>query len=49
MMTPTLSMLQRLARFGSLEQAIGSAAASTAADDERIRIRYNVEGHGRIA
>lgn len=49
MMTPTLSMLQRLAAFGSLDEAIGSAAASTSADDERIRIRYNVEGHGRIA
>jgi len=49
MMTPTLSMLQRLAAFGSLDEAIASAAASTAADNERIRIRYNVEGHGRIA
>ncbi len=49
MMTPTLSMLQRLATFSSVDEAIASAAKASAADDERIRIRYNVEGHQRIA
>lgn len=49
MMTPTLSMLQRLATFSSLEQALGAAAAASPADDERVRIRLDVEGHRRIA
>ncbi len=49
MMTPTLSMLQRLATFSSLDEALASAASATAAVDEQIRIRFNVEGHGRIA
>lgn len=49
MMTPTLSMLQRLATFPSIDEALASAAAASSADDETIRIRYNVEGHGRIA
>ena len=49
MMTPTLSMLQRLATFSSVDEAIASAASATSGDDERIRIRYNVEGHQRIA
>jgi hypothetical protein len=49
MMTPTLSMLQRLATFSSAEEALASAAASSPADDEWVRIRYNVEGHARIA
>jgi 8-oxo-dGTP pyrophosphatase MutT (NUDIX family) len=49
MMTPTLSMLQRLAAFSSVEQAIEAAAGADTADDEAIRIRFNVEGHGRIA
>jgi len=49
MMTPTLSMLQRLATFSSLDEAIAAASAGTEADDENIRIRFNTEGHGRIA
>ena len=49
MMTPTLSMLQRLATFSSLEQALASASTATPADDERVRIRSDVEGHTRIA
>ena len=49
MMTPTLSMLQRLAAFSSVDEAVGSAARATGADDEQIRIRFNTEGHHRIA
>ncbi len=49
MMTPTISMLHRLARFDSVADAMASAAAATAADDEWIRIRYGVEGPHRIA
>jgi 8-oxo-dGTP pyrophosphatase MutT (NUDIX family) len=49
MMTPTLSMLQRLATFSSADEALASAAASSSADDEWIRIRHDVEGHARIA
>lgn len=48
MMTPTVSMLQRLASFSSAEQALAAGAASSPADDEYIRIRYNVEGPDRI-
>jgi len=49
MMTPTLSMLQRLATFSSVEQALASAAGASSDDDETVRIRYNVNGHARIA
>ena len=49
MMTPTLSMLQRLAEFSTLDEALASAASADATVDEQIRIRFNVEGHGRIA
>ena len=49
MMTPTLSMLQRLATFSSLDEALASAASADSSVDEQIRIRFNVEGHGRIA
>lgn len=49
MMTPTLSMLQRLTTFSSVDEAVASAASSSSADDERIRIRFDVEGHQRIA
>ena len=49
MMTPTLSMLQRLAEFSSVDDAIASAAGASADDDELVRIRFNVEGHRRIA
>ena len=49
MMTPTLSMLQRLATFSSVDEALASAASADSSVDEQIRIRFNVEGHGRIA
>jgi 8-oxo-dGTP pyrophosphatase MutT (NUDIX family) len=49
MMTPTLSMLQRLATFASIDEAMESAARASTIDDESIRIRHNVEGHRRIA
>lgn len=49
MMTPTLSMLQRLATYSSVDEAVSAAAGASEADDERIRIRFNVEGHRRIA
>lgn len=49
MMTPTLSMLQRLATFSSAEQALASAARASSADDEWVRIRHDVAGHQRIA
>jgi 8-oxo-dGTP pyrophosphatase MutT (NUDIX family) len=49
MMTPTISMLHRLARFSTVEEAMASAAATSAHDDEWIRIRYGVEGPHRIA
>lgn len=49
MMTPTLSMLQRLATFSSVDEAMAAAAGATQLDDERIRIRFNVNGHKRIA
>ena len=49
MMTPTLSMLQRLATFSSLEQALGSAAAASRSDEQLVRIRLDVERHTRIA
>lgn len=49
MMTPTISMLHRLARFSSVDEAVASAAGSTSADDEFVRIRYGVEGPHRIA
>lgn len=49
MMTPTLSMLQRLATFSTLEEALASASAADTSVDEQIRIRFNVEGHRRIA
>ncbi|MDG1198512.1 MAG: NUDIX domain-containing protein [Actinomycetota bacterium] len=48
MMTPTISMLQRLARFSSVKEAMASAAKATQADDEAVRIRYGVEGPNRI-
>ena len=49
MMTPTISMLHRLARFGSVDEAMAAAASGSADDDEWIRIRYGVEGPHRIA
>jgi 8-oxo-dGTP pyrophosphatase MutT (NUDIX family) len=49
MMTPTLSMLQRLATFTSAADALAAAAGATPADDEWVRIRRGVDGHRRIA
>ncbi len=49
MMTPTVSMLQRLATFASVDEALSSASAASASDDERVRIRFDVEGPGRIS
>jgi 8-oxo-dGTP pyrophosphatase MutT (NUDIX family) len=51
MLTPTVSMLQRLAGFDSVADAMGSAATAPAdgTGDESIRIRYGVPGPGRIA
>ena len=48
MMTPTISMLQRLARFSNVQEAMASAANATQTDDEAVRIRYGVEGPNRI-
>ena len=42
-------MLQRLAEFSSVDDALASAATATPYDDEQVRIRFNVEGHRRIA
>ena len=49
MMTPTVSMLGRLTRFENSAQAIAAAAGNTENEDEMVRIRYGVEGPGRIA
>lgn len=49
MMTPTVAMLRRLARFGTVDAALRAAAAGSAADDEHIRIHYDTEGPDRIA
>jgi 8-oxo-dGTP pyrophosphatase MutT (NUDIX family) len=51
MLTPTVSMLQRLARFVSVEQAVEAAAGAPVdgSRDELVRIRPWVEGAGRIA
>ncbi len=49
MMTPTVSMLQRLATFESVEAALASAASAGRTVDEAVRIRAGVDGPGRIA
>ncbi|MFT7650189.1 MAG: 8-oxo-dGTP pyrophosphatase MutT (NUDIX family) [Candidatus Poriferisodalaceae bacterium] len=49
MMTPTITMLHRLAEFSSVDEAMASARAATSAEDELIRIRFGVEGPHRIA
>ncbi len=49
MLTPTVAMLGRLARFASLDAAMGSAAAAGPADVELIRIRLGTDGPDRIA
>ena len=48
MMTPTVSMLGRLARYDNMAEAI-AAAGNTAHQDEMVRIRYGIEGPDRIA
>ena len=49
MMTPTVSMLQRLARFDTVDAALASARGATVVDDERVRIRWDQDGPDRIA
>ena len=49
MMTPTIGMLQRLARFDTIADAVAAAARGTPADDEHVRIRFDNEGPHRIA
>ncbi len=49
MMTPTISVLERLASFSTAQQAIGAARAANAADDEVIRIRVADDGSHAIA
>ena len=49
MMTPTIGMLQRLARFGTITDAVAAARRGTPADDEHVRIRFDDEGPHRIA
>ena len=49
MMTPTVAMLKRLATFGSVDEAMASAAAAGPADDEAVRIRFDDDGPHRIA
>ncbi len=49
MMTPTIGMLQRLARFETVADAVTAARHGTADDDEHVRIRFDDEGPHRIA
>ncbi|MEM7288396.1 MAG: NUDIX hydrolase [Actinomycetota bacterium] len=49
MMTPTVAMLQRLATFGSVDEAMSSASAAGPEHDEAIRIRFDDDGPHRIA
>ena len=49
MMTPTIGMLHRLARFSTIADAVAAAARGTPADDEHVRIRFDNEGPNRIA
>ena len=49
MMTPTVSMLDRLTRFENSAQAIAAATGNTENEDEMVHIRYGIEGPGRIA
>ena len=49
MMTPTISMLNRLSRYRNAAEAISAAEGNNEAHDELVRIRYNIEGPGRIA
>ena len=49
MMTPTVSMLARLTRYRNAAEAISAAEGNTEKHDEIVRIRYGIEGPGRIA
>ena len=49
MMTPTVSMLDRLTRYETAAEAIAAATGNTRQQDEMVRIRYGIEGPGRIA
>ncbi|MCY3609607.1 MAG: NUDIX domain-containing protein [Acidimicrobiaceae bacterium] len=49
MMTPTIGMLQRLASFATISEAVAAAQRGAPADDEHVRIRYDNEGPHRIA
>ena len=49
MMTPTISMLNRLSRYRNAAEAISAAEGNNEEQDELVRIRYNIEGPGRIA
>ncbi|WP_419912861.1 NUDIX hydrolase [Candidatus Poriferisodalis sp.] len=49
MMTPTIGMLHRLARFGTVAEAVAAAGRGTPDHDEHVRIRYDNEGPHRIA
>ena len=49
MMTPTVSMLDRLTRYETAAEAIAAATGNTREQDEMVRIRYGIEGPGRIA
>jgi 8-oxo-dGTP pyrophosphatase MutT (NUDIX family) len=49
MMTPTISMLDRLSRYRTAAEAISAAEDNDENHDEMVRIRYGIEGPGRIA
>ena len=49
MMTPTISMLDRLSRYRNAAEAISAAEGNDENHDETVRIRYGIEGPGRIA
>ena len=49
MMTPTISMLDRLSRYRNAAEAISAAEDNDENHDETVRIRYGIEGPGRIA
>lgn len=49
MVTPTIAMLQRLADFGSVDEALAAAAAGSAEDEEIVRIRRGLDGPHRLA
>lgn len=49
MMTPTVSMLGRLSRYQSAQEAIEAATGNSREQDELVRIRYGIDGPGRIA